>query len=67
MLVEQLKSDKSLWDDFGQEFGSYVLHFEDSRLFKHLVELIYPLLLYWEECEALEAFLQLLERIVDES
>ena len=67
MLVEQLKFDKSLWDDLGQELGSYVLHFEDSWLFKHLVKLIYPLLLDWEECEALKAFLQLLERIVDKS
>lgn len=67
MLVEQLKFDKSLWDDLGQELRSYVLNFKNSRLFKHLVELIYPLLLDWEECEALKAFLQLLERIVDKS
>ena len=67
MLVEQLKFHQPFRDYLGEELWRDVLHFEDSRLFEHLVKLIDSLLLDREESEAIEALLKLLERIVDES
>mmetsp|Transcript_21859 Transcript_21859/g.29275 ORF Transcript_21859/g.29275 Transcript_21859/m.29275 type:complete len:98 (+) Transcript_21859:738-1031(+) len=44
-----------------------MLFLQHTRLFEHILKLVYPLLLNREECELLQAPLQLRERVIDES